>query len=46
MRYIKGNLGKTNALGKMMKLIDDINFINLQQVDKIIDWSISPVVKL
>ena len=46
VRYIKGNLGKKNALGKMMKLIDDIDFINLQQVDEKIDWSISPVVKL
>lgn len=46
MRFIKGNLGKKNALEKMMKLIDDIDFINLQQVDEVIDWSILPVVKL
>lgn len=46
MRYLKGNLGKKNTLEKMMKLIDDVDFINLHQADKEIDWSLSPIVKL
>ena len=46
MRYIKGNLGKKNALSKMMKLIDDMDFINLTQANKQIDWNASQIVKL
>lgn len=46
MRYIKGNLGKKNALGKMMKLIDDNEFISLTRVDEEIEWNNSPIVKL
>lgn len=46
MRYIKGNLGKKNALSKMMSLIGDMEFINLIQADGQIDWSVSRIVKL
>lgn len=46
MRYIKGNLGKKNALSKMMRLIDDMDFINLIQADETIDWNTSRIVKL
>ena len=46
MRFIKGNLGKKSALTKMMKLLDDIEFTNLNSADKIIDWSASQIVKL
>lgn len=46
MRYIKANLGKKNALMKMMKLLDDIEFMNLSSADKVINWSTSQVVKL
>lgn len=46
MRYIKGNLGKKKALPKMMRLIDDMDFVNLVQVDEQIDWSASQIVKL
>lgn len=46
MRYIKGNLGKKNAFGKMMRLINEIDFVNLQQADKVIDWNESQIVKL
>ena len=46
MRYIKGNLGKKNALSKMIKLINDTDFINLADADKIIDWEKAPVVEL
>jgi len=46
MRYFKANLGKKNALPKMMHLIDDMDFVNLQQAEKEIEWSKSPIVKL
>jgi polysaccharide deacetylase family protein (PEP-CTERM system associated) len=46
MRYIKGNLGKKNAISKMMRLIDDMDFINLAQANEQIDWNASQIVKL
>lgn len=46
IRYIKGNLGKKNALSKMMRLIDDMEFINLIQADEQIDWNKSQIVKI
>lgn len=46
MRYIKGNLGKKNALSKMMRLIVDTDFVNLIQADEKIDWNASQIVKL
>lgn len=46
VRYLKSNLGKKNAFQKMMQLIDDIEFVNLQQVDEAIDWAATTVVTL
>lgn len=46
MRYFKSNLGKKKAFDKMMKLIDDVDFVGLQQADESIDWNNAPVVKL
>lgn len=46
MRYIKSNLGKKNAFQKMMKLIDEINFLGLQQVDEKMDWNTTTIVNL
>ena len=46
MRYIKGNLGKKNALSKMMRLINELDFINLTQANEQIDWNASHIVKL
>ena len=45
-RYIKSNLGKKKAIGKMLKLIDEMDFVNLQQVDGRLDWNTSAIVKL
>lgn len=45
-RYLKANLGKKNAFSKMMRLIDEMDFVNLQQADGEIDWNASIVVKL
>ena len=46
VRYMKSNLGKKNAFPKMMRLIDETDFVNLQQADSIIDWNLSMIVKL
>ncbi len=46
LRYFKGNVGKKSALEKFQKLIDSTDFINLEQADKIIDWSKAPVVEI
>lgn len=46
VRYFKSNLGKKSAFGKMIKLIDDMDFVNLQQADETIDWEAAKIVKL
>ena len=46
VRYMKTNLGKKNAFPKMMQLIDDMEFVNLQQANEAIDWATAPVVTL
>lgn len=45
-RYIKTNLGKKNAWGKLEKLIKQMDFANIEQVDQSIDWNGAPVVNL
>ena len=45
-RYLKANLGKKNAFSKMMQLLDEMVFVNLQQADSEMDWNTSIVVKL
>lgn len=46
MRYIKTNLGKKNALNKLVKLISDTEFMDLRCADETIEWSQAPIVKL
>ena len=46
LRYIKTNLGKKKAFGKMMELIATEEFINMEQADKMIDWEQAPSVIL
>lgn len=46
VRYMKTNLGKKNAFSKMMRLIDDMGFVNLQHADEAIDWTTAPIVTL
>ena len=38
MRYIKQNLGIKGAFDKMVKLIKNVDFVNLEQADSVIDW--------
>ena len=46
LRYFKTNFGKKNALDKLMRLVSDVNFVNLEQADKQIDWTKAPKVVL
>lgn len=46
VRFLKSNLGKKNAFGKMMKLIDQTEFVGLQKADDDLEWDIAPVVVL
>ena len=46
MRYIKTNLGKKRAFGKLNELISSESFINIEQANKSIDWDSAPVVNL
>lgn len=43
VRYMKSNLGKKNAFQKMMRLIGEMVFVNLQQVEEAIDWAVAPI---
>ena len=46
MRYLKSNFGKKKAFDKMMRLVDEIEFVGLRQAEEIVDWNIAPNVKL
>lgn len=37
-RYLKSNLGKKNALEKLIKLIRSTEFDNIEEADKMVDW--------
>lgn len=38
-RYLKSNLGKKTAFSRLLKLLDSVVFVNLEQADHQIDWS-------
>ena len=38
-RYIKGNLGKKNALAKLQQLIESADYVSLEIADHAIDWT-------
>ena len=46
MRYFKSSIGKKQAMSKLMKLIEQVDFINLAEADKALDWEKAPVVDL
>lgn len=46
MRYVKSNLGKKGAFGKLLKLIETEDFMNLEQADATINWDQQPTVVL
>lgn len=45
-RYIKSNLGKKNAFSKMVKLLYDFDFQNLESADNNINWSQVPKIEI
>ena len=46
VRYIKTNLGKKGAWGKLEKLIKSEDFINIEQSSALIDWAKTKVIEL
>lgn len=45
-RYLKTNLGKKGAWGKLEKLILQMDFANIEKVNQTIDWGSAPIVNL
>lgn len=45
-QHIKCRIGLKTAYGKYLKYLDDFDFINIEQADKLIDWTKVPIVKL
>ena len=45
-RYLKTNLGKKGAWGKLEKLIQQMDFANIEKVNQTIDWGSAPIVNL
>lgn len=46
LRFIKTNLGMSGAFDKLQKLLRTTDFVNLEQVSKLFDWSKAPIVEL
>lgn len=46
VRYLKSSVGKKQAMSKLMRLIEQVDFINLAEADKMIDWKNAPVAEL
>lgn len=46
VRYIKSNIGSGNAYTKLLNLLDYSYFLNLREIDEIIDWSTAKIIKL
>ena len=46
VRHLKTNLGKKNAFQKMMRLIDEMEFVGLRDADEIKNWDLAEVVKV
>lgn len=46
MRGFKSNVGKKNAFNKLLKLLGAVDFININQANRLIDWNKAPIVEL
>lgn len=46
MRYIKSNIGKKRAFGKIMGLLSTEKFLSLEQADQMIKWEEAPSLSL
>ena len=38
-RYLKSNLGTKKAFGKMLNLLNSVDFISVKEADSLINWS-------
>lgn len=38
IRYAKSNAGRGDVLGKLMRLLSDNKFVNIQEAEKLMDW--------
>jgi polysaccharide deacetylase family protein (PEP-CTERM system associated) len=45
-RRIKSYIGINNAFGKFRQLLDDFDFINIEQADQLIDWEMAKTIYL
>ena len=45
-RYLKSNIGKNGAFSKLMKIIDQNQFVNLAEANGLINWELAPVVEI
>ena len=46
LRYVKSNLGKKRALGKLKAVVSSREPLNLEQATELIDWTLAPIVDL
>lgn len=46
MRYFKSSVGKKQAMSKLLKLIEQVDFVNLAEAERTIDWKEASVVEL
>lgn len=46
VRYVKSNVGNGDAYGKLVRLLSEHQFINIQEADKHIDWNEVKTVQL
>ena len=46
MRRFKSYVGIKGAFKKFQRLLDDFEFLNVEEADKIIDWEKAPVIKI
>ena len=46
MRGFKSNKKKKNAFNKLLKLLGAVDFININQANRLIDWNKAPIVEL
>ena len=45
MRYIKSKIGKKKALNKFQKLMCSVDFINIEEANRLIEWDKQPILK-
>ena len=46
LRYFKNYYGINGAMGKFKRLLNDFEFINVENAARIIDWDTVPVVEI